>query len=50
MKTESFAEQYGLPARVRWWIVLFPIVVFGLFTIAMSLDATQDFAFNLVKK
>jgi hypothetical protein len=50
MKTESFAEQYGLPAAIRWWIVLFPIVVFALFTVAMSLDVTQDFAFNLVKE
>jgi hypothetical protein len=50
MKTESFAEEYGLPASARWWIIFSPIVVFGLFTVAMSLDATQDFAFNLVKE
>jgi hypothetical protein len=47
---QSFVEQYGLPVSLKRWIILFPIVVFGLFALAMSLDATQDYAFALVKE
>jgi hypothetical protein len=49
-KPRSFAEQYGLPASLKRLIIFLPIVVFVLFTVAMSLEATQDFAFNLVKE
>jgi hypothetical protein len=47
---ESFSKEYGLPGSFRLWIVLFPIVVFTLFTVAMSIDKTQDYAFALVKE
>lgn len=50
MPTESFAEQYGLPDGLKWWIILFPLVVFASFAVAMSIDAIQDYAFALVKE
>jgi hypothetical protein len=49
-QTLSFPEQYGLPASLERWIALFPIVVFPFFAVAMSFEATQDFAFSLVKE
>ncbi len=50
METLSFAEEYQLPASLERWIVLFPTVVFVLFAVTMSFDATQDYAFALVKE
>lgn len=50
MAEQTFSEQYRLPGGLKWWIVLFPLVIFALFAFAMSLDATQDFAFKLVKE
>ena len=47
---QTFAGQYGLPASLKWWIIFFPIVVFALFAVAMSIDETQDYAFALVKE
>jgi hypothetical protein len=47
---KSFAEEYGLPAGLKWWIIFFPLVVFASFAVAMSIDAIQDYAFALVKE
>jgi hypothetical protein len=49
-KPKSFSDEYGLPSSSWLWIIFFPIVVFTLFAITMSIDKTQDYAFALVKE
>ena len=48
-ETRSFAAQYALPTSLERCIVLFPLIVFGLFGAAMWLESTQDYAFALVE-
>jgi hypothetical protein len=47
--TRSFTAQYGLPAAWKYVIVVFPIIIFIGFAIAMYPESTQDYAFALVE-
>jgi hypothetical protein len=49
-ESHSFTRQYGLPRILEYCILFFPIVVFALFVVGMSLKMTQDVAFTLVKE
>jgi hypothetical protein len=49
-ETLPFSEQYGLPGSLERGIALFPLVGFVSFAVAMSFEATQDFAFGLVRE
>ena len=50
VKQNSFAEEYGLPAGLKWWILLFPVVTLAGFAVCMSIDSIQDYAFALVEE
>jgi hypothetical protein len=50
MTTHSFASQYGLPARLERWMIIFPVLIIAVFAVPMCFEATQDYAFALVKE
>ncbi|MGI9114027.1 MAG: hypothetical protein DLM52_02225 [Chthoniobacterales bacterium] len=46
---QEFVANYGLPVAWKRAIILFPIIAFSLFAVAMFLESTQDYAFALVE-